>query len=243
MIDLHTHVLPGIDDGARDDDQALAMLRIAAEEGSTQVVATPHAHHAVRHGVDIRAAVQRLNGLAAEASIPIIVLPGSEVRIASGLAERVATGELLTLNGSRYLLLELALHDEWPLPLVEGVLDKLLATGVVPVLAHAERYPFVQRDPASLQHFTRRGIPIQINARALLYRASDRERVTSERLLGLRLAHLLASDAHNDGYRAPRLRAAYERTIELAGRNHVERMLCVAEKIIANAPIRLVDAC
>src|SRR5690348_13312664 len=114
VIDLHTHVLPGIDDGARDAAQALAMLRLAASDGITRIVATPHAHHAARLSVDVGAHVSRLNDLARCEQIPVDVLPGSEVRIVSGLAERVLAGDRLTLNGSRYLLVELPLHDEWP---------------------------------------------------------------------------------------------------------------------------------
>jgi len=239
MIDLHTHILPGLDDGARDDEQALAMLRIAADDGISHVIATPHAHHAVRLGIDIRSAVRRLNDLAREHAIPVDVLPGSEVRIASGLPERIAAGELPTINDSRYLLLELPLHDEWPLPLVEGVLQKLLASGIVPVLAHAERYPFVQRNPCLLRRFTSLGVPIQINARALSYREDDIERITAERLLRSRFAHLLASDAHNDGYRPPRLRAAYERVEDIIDSAYAMWMSLFPQMIVSNEAIAL----
>ena len=230
MIDLHTHILPGIDDGARDRDDALAMLRLATEDGITTIVATPHAHHS--QGVDVRAAVSDLNDLASAASIPVRVLPGAEVRIASGLIERHRTGQLQTINDSRYLLLELPLHDDWPEPQLLRVVDGLLAEGVVPILAHAERYRFVERDPHRLLPLIERDVPIQVNARSLLYRETDPERRTADRLVALGYVHLLASDAHNAGYRAPQLRTAYDRLASLAGKTRATSAQTMAAAIV-----------
>lgn len=215
LLDLHTHVLPGIDDGARDDAQALAMLRIAADDGISTLVATPHAHHT--RAALIPSAVARLNALAAEAGIAVRVLPGMEVRIGPGLVERLQEGSLLTLAGTSALLLELPLHDEWPPALVLGAVDRLLAAGYRPILAHVERYPFVQRDPRALAPFRERGVALQVNARSFGYREADADRIAAEALLAAGLVDLLASDAHNDGYRPPRLRDALARIAALAG--------------------------
>ena len=237
MIDLHTHILPGIDDGARDWDEALAMLRLAAEDGITTVVATPHAHHS--QGVDVRAAVADLNDLASAASIPVRILAGSEVRIASGLIERHRTGQLHTINDSRYLLLELPLHDDWPEPHLFRVVDELLAEGVVPILAHAERYRFVERDPHRLLPLIERGVPVQVNARSLLYREADPDRRSADHLIALGYVHLLASDAHNAGYRAPQLRPAYERAATLAGVTWVTSAQAMAAAIVKDNVIAI----
>lgn len=235
MIDLHTHILPGIDDGARDPDEALAMLRLAAEDGITTIVATPHAHHS--EGADVPGAVAALNDLARTASIPMRVLPGSEVRIASGLIERYRRGQLQTINGGRYLLLELPLHDDWPEPQLLRVVDGLLDEGVVPILAHAERYRFVERDPQRLVPLIERGVPVQVNARSLLYREADPDRQTADRLFALGYVHLLASDAHNVGYRAPKLRSAYERAATLAGASWVTAAQAMARAIVEDEAI------
>lgn len=237
MIDLHAHLLPGIDDGARDLPESLAMLCLAADDGIERIVATPHAHHS--HGVDIRAAVLALNAEARAVGLPVTILPGSEVRIASGLIERFRAGELLTLNDTRYLLLELPLLDEWPERQLLSVLDALLAAGLVPVLAHAERYRFVERDPSRLAPLIECGIPVQVTARSLLYRREDPERIAAETLLRLGYAHLLASDAHNAGFRSPVLRSAFDRAAELAGPTWVSSACSLASAIVADEALRV----
>ncbi|MCO5177516.1 MAG: hypothetical protein M9890_11205 [Thermomicrobiales bacterium] len=185
---------------------ALAMLRLAAADGITTLVATPHSHHA--RDTDIRLAAEQLQRAACADGLPLTILPGSEVRITSGLDRAFRAGELQTINDGPWLLLELPLHDEWPLPLVLGVLERLRNVGARPILAHAERYPFVQRHPAAVTDIVVLDVPIQINAQSLLYRDTDPDRVTAEALLRAGLVHLLASDAHNARYRPPVLSAA-----------------------------------
>lgn len=194
-------------------DDALAMLRLAVADGIATLVATPHSHHA--RGTDIPLATQQLQCAAQSAGLPITILPGSEVRITSGLDRAFRAGELQTINDGPWLLLELPLHDEWPLPLVLGVLERLRKADARPILAHAERYPFVQRRPAAIAEVVRLGVPVQINAQSLLYRDSDPDRVAAEALLRAGLVHLLASDAHNPRYRPPVLSTALKRVAEL----------------------------
>ncbi len=235
LIDLHTHVLPGVDDGARDEDESMAMLAAAAVDGITTILATPHSHHVNAEAV--LTGVERLNDAAAEAGIDIAVLPGHEARIAVELAQRHCNGTLLTLNQSNWLLLECYLFDDWPIHLIERSVDRLRSAGLRPLLAHAERYPFVQRDPTALRSLIERGIPIQINAGSLFLRPTDIERVTAERLLASRSAHVIASDAHNARYRPPALRSAYERAAEIAGDGYARWMRGVAQSIISNGDV------
>lgn len=237
LVDLHAHILPGLDDGARDMAQALAMLRIAEEDGVGVVVATPHSHHA--RAAATRAGVERLNAAAAERGIGTRVMAGHEARIGPGMVERWTTGDLLTIGAGPWMLVELYLHDEWPLELVSRALGRLRDAGLRPLLAHVERYPLVQRDPLALLPFIERGILMQVNAGALGYRSDDVERVTAETLVRARMAHVIASDAHNDGYRAPRLRAALERAAEIAGQDYAEWMAAVAGLILNGDEVSL----
>lgn len=230
MIDLHTHVLPGVDDGARDEAEALAMLAAAASDGITVALATPHAHHV--HADTVLAGVERLNAAARDAGIDITILPGHEARIAVELVKRHRDGALLTLNGTNWLLLECYLFDDWPMHLIERSVDRLLAAGLRPLLAHAERYPFVQRDSTALRTLIERGIPVQINAGSLFLRSTDIERITAERLLRTQTAHIIASDAHNARYRPPTLSAAYLRAAEIAGDEYASWMRVVAQRVI-----------
>lgn len=236
LVDLHSHVLPRVDDGARDDDEALRMLRTAEEDGIGTIAATPHAHHFP--GALVPERVARLNALAAAAGLTIRVVPGSEVRIAADLPARYRDGHLLTLNGSRYLLIELFFDGGWPSYFFRLV-DDLRALGLRPILAHAERAEAVQRDPAPLRDLIAAGVPIQINAASLVGPAERGARPTAERLIRDRMAHLLASDAHNAAWRPPRLRAAALRAAELAGADYAAWMLATAATIVRGEPIAL----
>ena len=237
MIDLHTHVLPGIDDGARDEAEALEMLAAAARDGITTVVAAPHAHHATAE--QVLSGVKRLNAAARDAGIDVTVLPGHEARIGVDLVDRFRDGNLLTLNGTDWLLLECYLFDDWPIHLIERSVDRLLTAGLRPLLAHAERYPFVQRDPTTLLSLVERGIPVQINAGSLFYRETDIERITAEALLRSRTAHVIASDAHNARYRPPAVSAAYSCAAEIAGADYAGWMQDVARRVIDGETVEL----
>jgi protein-tyrosine phosphatase len=236
LVDLHSHVLPRVDDGARDDDEALRMLRIAEEDGIATIAATPHAHHFPPGLVPER--VERLNQLAADAGLTIRVVPGSENRLAADLPARQRDGQLLTLNGSRYLLIELYFDGGWP-SYLRRVVDELRALGLWPILAHAERYEAVQRDPTPLYDLIAAGVPIQINAASLVGPAERNAQPTAERLLRHRMAHILASDAHNAAWRPPRLRAAALRVAEIAGEEYAAWMLGTAAAIVRGEAVTL----
>lgn len=213
------------------------MLAAAAADGITTVLATPHAHHV--HADIVLAGVDRLNAAARAAEIAVNVLAGHEARIAADLVDRYRDGRLLTLNGTRWLLLECYLFDDWPIHLIERSVDRLRDAGLRPILAHAERYPFVQRGPSALLPLIERGIPIQINAGSLFFRESDIERITAESLLRSRSAHVIASDAHNARYRPPALSAAYARVAELTGIEYAGWMRDVAQRVIAGGDLEL----
>ena len=150
MIDLHTHILPGIDDGARTLEDALDMARAFVAEGVTAVAATPHVRDDFPTSADVMLQCgRRLQRVLDEEEIPLIVLPGAEVAV--DWIARLDEAELrrLTLAGSgRYILVETPYHG-WPVELVERLL-RLRAAGFTPVLAHPERNPVVQATPSLL---------------------------------------------------------------------------------------------
>lgn len=232
LTDLHAHILPGLDDGAKDEAEALAMLRAAAADGIGTLVATPHAHHVMPDWVS--AGVARLNALAGEAGLDIAVLPGSEVRIVPELVERLREGVLLPLNGTRWLLLELYLNDEWPLRLVEQAVERYLAAGLRLVLAHPERYPFAQRDPAALLPLAERGVALQLNAGSLFGKNGAGAQRAAETLLRRRMAHVIASDAHNPRWRPPVIRPALARAAALTDAPYAVWLAGNAEAIVAD---------
>lgn len=237
LVDIHTHVLPGVDDGARDTEAALTMLREAATDGIGTVVATPHSHWA--SGPGLPEAVARLQALADEAGIAITILPGNEVRITADLVEQYERGEILTINDTNYLLLELHLSHNWRIEVIEGVIQKLIDAGLKPILAHPERYPFVVLEPMVLEHFAALGVPLQMNAGSLSGYHSQGSQRTAEIMLDAGLVHLVASDAHSARYRPPQIRDALEKIAAARSDDYVDGLLANAEAVIAGRPVRL----
>ena len=236
LVDLHSHVLPSVDDGAHDDATALQMLRVAQEEGVVAIAATPHSHRIAPERVDV--GVDRLNGLAEEAGLTIRVVPGTEVRLAADLVARHRAGQLITLNRTRYLLLELPLSGPWPRFLPQ-VVDELHAEGLLPILAHAERYDDVQRHPELLLDLIAAGVPIQVNADSLSQRAERGARPAAETLLRHRMAHVIASDAHHPQWRPPRLRAALDVAAAVAGRDYADWIAGNSAVVLRGDPLAL----
>lgn len=233
-MDLHSHILPGVDDGARNDAEALEMLRIAAADGIQTIVATPHSEYATVG--EITSGVARLSRLAAEQNIDIEIATGCEVFIAPDLVDLVRAGQLVTLNGTAYVLLELSLMGDWPVYLPTVVYD-LQVAGLLPILAHVERYPPVQQNPDILLDLISTGVLIQINASSLLGRTGSRSHRAAESLVQRRMAHIIASDAHSPRRRAPRIQAALQQAATLAGPQYAADMQERAVQILHGEPV------
>ncbi|HKP17504.1 MAG TPA: CpsB/CapC family capsule biosynthesis tyrosine phosphatase [Gaiellaceae bacterium] len=208
MIDLHSHILRGVDDGARSLEQSLEIARAAVADGITAIAATPH----VRDDWPTDAGVMeyRVAELRAEleqAQIPLDIRPGGE--IALDWLVRMPEDELrrFALAGNpRYLLIEMP-YFGWSLRLPDE-LFALVARGVTPVLAHPERNSAVQRDPARLRPLVDAGVLVQVTAASLDGRLGAAPRECGLRLIGAGLAHMLVSDAHHASVREVGLTAA-----------------------------------
>lgn len=234
LVDIHTHILPAVDDGARTLDESLAMLNMASADGTTIIVATPHAAQVTPE--NIRAGVARLQ--AAAQGIDIRILAGSEVKFSASLADDYKAGTLVTIADSGYVLVEFPFSREWT-SLVHTSLYALQLAGAIPIVAHAERYPGVQHNPAILIELARMGIPIQVNAGSLLGDDGENARRTAERLLQAGLVHILASDGHRLDKRKPMLRDAFDRVAQLAGEDHMRRIQHNAASIIRDRPVNI----
>jgi len=205
FIDLHCHLLPGLDDGPSSWEAAGEMCRQAAASGTVALAATPHHNHRWRHDPD--EAAGRRDRLAAEHP-GLRLVSGCEVLMSlDTLPEVLACPRRYTLAGGRYLLVELmpgALA-----PNLEGVFARLLDSGVVPVLAHPERYPHLLAHPRRLSSWVEAGCLAQLTADALTGRMGRRLQSISVELIRRGLAHLVASDAHDPFRRPPRLDQAW----------------------------------
>lgn len=210
MIDLHCHLLPGIDDGAKDLDAALEMARMAVADGITIVACTPHILPGVYNnsGPSIIAATARLQHEIDQAGIPLQLVSGADVHIAPDLAARLGEGLALTINRSRYLLLEPP-HHVLP-PRMEDHVFGLQTAGYVPIITHPERLSWIENHYPLIRRLVYSGNLMQLTAGSLMGRFGRRPRYWAERMLDDGLCHLLATDAHNSKQRAPQMSDARE---------------------------------
>jgi len=212
MIDLHCHILPGVDDGAKSLDEAVEMCRLAAKDGCTALVATPHQRRGEWWNTDrerLSAVAERLREAVAG---EIEILLGGEIRIDSNLLDEIELlpphGGILPLAGSRYLLLELS-PAATPRE-AEEVVHELAVVGWRPVLAHPEFVPCLAEDRGLVAHLVGLGATTQVTAMSLTGDFGRRPQHETWSLLEAGLAHFVASDAHSPGFRPPGLRRAFD---------------------------------
>lgn len=210
MIDLHSHILPGLDDGARSLDDALGMARAAVDDGITAIAATPHVRSDYPTSADaMERGVEELRTALAGGGIGLELLGGGE--IALDRLDLIGADELARFGlggSSAYVLLEFP-YEGWPLALPSIVLG-LRTRGITPVIAHPERSRSVQADPERLRPIALSGALCQLTAASLDGRLGRRNRDAAFELLERGLAHLIASDAHTPDIRGIGMSAAAE---------------------------------
>jgi protein-tyrosine phosphatase len=243
MIDLHSHILYDLDDGALTIHESLAMAQMAAEDGVRVIAATPHspastASRAYSPAL-IRERIDQVNAALAAEGLPIEVVAGTEIAFEPGVVERLRRGEVLAYGRSRAILLELARNMF--VPSFEDVVFALQIAGYRVVLAHPERIVEVQHDPNRLLPLIERGVLMQITAEALIGKQGELLRATAETLLMHGMAHVIASDAHGvPPRRSPRLAAARERAAELIGGEAAQALVtAVPAALLYDQPLRL----
>jgi protein-tyrosine phosphatase len=208
LIDLHCHLLPGVDDGSKNLAMSLDMARMACADGITTVVCTPHILPTVydNAGPEIKAAVTLLQEALSLADIPLRLLSGADVHIVPDLLSGLNDGRILTLAGSRYLLLEPP-HHVMP-PQFDQCIFRLQSAGYVAILTHPERLSWIEPQYALIRRMVHKGLWIQLTAGSLTGRFGQGPRYWAERMLDEGLCHVMATDAHNTSTRPPHLARA-----------------------------------
>ncbi|MDA8016060.1 MAG: capsular biosynthesis protein [Thermoanaerobaculia bacterium] len=222
MIDLHSHILPGVDDGAEDLDEALEICRLAYEDGVRAMVATPHLRQESFWNDDRNLLVDRFKALRAavrrtfEGEFEIHL--GGEIAVHGASLEEINQlpgGNLLTLAGTSYLLLELDWHGVGPDP--HEMIHEVVVAGFRPIIAHPERVAWFVRDRELVESLVDQGAMMQLTAMSVTGELGRRTQETSEWMLDAGLVHFLASDAHDPSLRHPGLKNARQVVAERWG--------------------------
>lgn len=210
FVDIHTHILHGVDDGAGDLAQALELLRIARENGTTAVVLTPHYRGRWRKNTP-QLLRQRFEELSVEANkaIPDLTLYlGNEAAHERELGDKVAEGRVLSLNDGHHVLLEFD-YNSSRIQVVEEVMA-LIGSGYTPIIAHAERYEIFRKNKKLAEELLYVGALIQLNADSILGKCGFGTKQVCHRLLKKRMVQFIASDAHDPEERPPVLQECFE---------------------------------
>jgi len=242
MIDLHAHLLPGIDDGAQTLEESRAIARAAVTDGVDAIAATPHVRSDFPTTVEqMERGVAELRADFDREGIPVQVLHGGEIDLEAlrGLEAETVRRFTLAQTGV-HLLLEFP-YSGWPLGLDQEIFS-LRAAGLSPLLAHPERNAEVQARPERLEELVRLGASVQITAASLEGRLGKPSREASFRLLELGLVDVLASDLHTPAVREARLGAAVEALKDPGLARHLTedapRAIVAGEDLPARPPYR-----
>lgn len=216
MTDIHCHILYGLDDGADSLEEAVEMAQVAYEGGTRTIIATPHSNVTGSYrnlwSEEFDIMLRSLNDSLKEKKIDVSVLPGQEIFCEDNVPELLARNKLITLNHSRYPLVEFDFYERSSS--VIRKLEMLVAEGLSPIVAHPERYAFVNEDESSLFRIKQLGCFLQINKGSLGGNFGKHALRTAHFILDNSLADFIASDAHSPYSRTPYLETAFEYVAE-----------------------------
>ncbi len=243
MIDLHAHILPGIDDGPQSLEDSLEMARLAVADGITTLLATPHLFR--RKSVDlealntpdaIRQAVERFNQQLAEEDIDLTVLAGCEVPLFPEIIKFIDEGRILTLNDrQRYICLEMP--DTVIPPATEDIIFQLSSRGLTPIITHPERNLVFYDMPDKFRRLMSLGCLAQITARSLTRGFGWGVARFTKKLVREGLVQIMATDAHSVAHRPPVMSMALKKLSKIVGENQAWDMVAtIPERIIRGEP-------
>lgn len=240
MIDLHCHILPGVDDGAADPETSCDMAQMAADSGVQFIVATPHCNlPGGPHNYCSERLLEKfdaLDHLFQYYRIPVRVLPGAEVLVRDNFFRLLQEKKFITINHSRYLLVEFVFNAA--AAYMTQALEQIHSVGLVPVVAHPERYDAIQRDPMLAARWFHSGYILQVNKGSLLGRLGRSAYGASVWLLNRGLVHVVASDAHSVQVRTPNMNLLTDFLQEHCPASYVRILLEEnPSRIIHNLPI------
>jgi protein-tyrosine phosphatase len=219
MIDLHSHILPGLDDGSRSLQESLEIARIAEKDGIKKMVATPHLFRGEFDHQDL-GIIQRKRDELSQAlernNISVEIFRGAEIHVSHNLIQQISQNrQYLTLNESSYVFVEFP--SDHVFPEVKSLFFELMSEGIIPIITHPERNSVFVSTPSLLYELIQMGVLSQANSGSFsgLYGKTAREAV--HHFLDLNLIHFIASDCHNTRSFVPRLSEAVERAVTIIG--------------------------
>ncbi|AMY00685.1 CpsB/CapC family capsule biosynthesis tyrosine phosphatase [Mesorhizobium ciceri] len=238
MIDLHSHILPGLDDGSPNIAESLEMAKLAVADGTTHMACTPHVVPGMyENGTEnIVGAVRSLEQALRRAEIPLALYVGADIHIAPDLPGQLRHGKVPTLNRSRYFLFEPP-HHVLP-PRLEELALRLVQAGFVPILTHPERLTWIKANYDVVERLNRLGCLIQLTADSIIGAFGRTALYYSEKLIDEGRVDIIASDTHGANRRRPGLSQAVDAAAKRCGEDEAYNMVVGRPSdILANRPL------
>ena len=216
MIDIHSHIMPEIDDGSRNLKESLEMAWMAADDGIEYMVATPHMFNGLSNNPPPSEIHKRVAALNIAIGKALKILPGNEVHISHDIVEQAKTNRVTRINQQNYMLVE---FPQLTIPVgADELFYRLQLEGVRPILVHPERNGQIQNHPASVAKFIEQGVLIQLTAMSVTGEFGPAAKKCAEVLLRHNCAHFLATDAHRTKSRPPILSKGRDAAAAIIGR-------------------------
>jgi putative capsular polysaccharide biosynthesis protein len=235
MIDIHSHLIPNVDDGAKSPEETIELIKEAREAGITDIILTPHyiINSYEQNAETLILLKDKLQQIINSENIKVNLHIGMEVYITDNLVEILKQNKILTLAGSKYLLMELPLNTN--VQYLDMVIFKLIENNIIPIIAHPERYKFVQEDPSKVRELIESGCLIQSNIGSILGIYGKKAKKTIKYLLKNDLINFIATDTHRKNTIYPLLEKGIKKIEKITGKEKAEELTNLnVQKILNN---------
>ncbi len=235
MIDIHSHLIPNVDDGAKSPEETIELIKEAREAGITDIILTPHyiINSYEQNAETLILLKDKLQQIINSENIKVNLHIGMEVYITDNLVEILKQNKILTLAGSKYLLMELPLNTN--VQYLDMVIFKLIEDNIIPIIAHPERYKFVQEDPSRVRELIESGCLIQSNIGSILGIYGKKAKKTIKYLLKNDLINFIATDTHRKNTIYPLLEKGIKKIEKITGKEKAEELTNLnVQKILNN---------
>ena len=234
MIDFHSHIIPNVDDGSKSVEETFCMLEEAKNVGFTGVISTSH-YIEKYYTSDVEERKTWISAISAnlyKKNIDLKLYLGNEIYITENMLELLRTNKATTINGTNYVLFEFPLNSK-PLNMLDIIYD-MLEYKLVPVLAHPERYTFVQQNPELIYDLIQKGVLMQSNYCSIIGQYGEKAQIIVRKMLENNMVHFLGSDVHKKDSIYPKIPEALKKIEEIIGNGKVEEITCINPELALN---------
>ena len=227
MIDVHCHILPGIDDGSRSIEESMEMIKEAYEAGFTNIISTSHY---IEESYNVPKArrqelIDMLNSKIEQEGMQIKIYNGAEAYITPNLAELIKAEELPTMNGTKYLLMELPMHNQ--ILNLESIVSKVINQGITLIIAHPERYDIVQKNYKVLNELADMGVLFQANYGSCIGQYGKEAEKTLKKLLKANRISFFGTDCHRAGSVYEKMPEILKKLEKMIGKEKLEELTTI----------------